>query len=286
MRLIFGLVLLVGIALAGGAVYMVQTYVGSYQQALEEERNKSGEFVPLVDIYVADRAIKYGEPITEADVKLAKHAREFVPEGVYSANRPLFVEGEAPRVALRDMERHEVIMEVKLSEPGADPGLTSRLERGQRAFTINVDVSSGVSGFLRPGDRVDVYWTGRPPETDPSVRRGDVTRLIEAGIKLIAIDQTSNLQNTGQATIARTVTVAATPQEVAALAQAQSTGQLTLSLMGHADDTVAEAIEVDQNMLLGIAEPQAEAKVEVPEVCTIRTRKGSDVVEINIPCTN
>ena len=54
-------------------------------------------------------------------------------------------------------------------------------------------------------------------------------------------------------TIARTVTVAISPQQVAGLAQAQSTGRLSLSLMAANDETVAEAIEVDQRALLGIA---------------------------------
>lgn len=287
MRLIFALVLLAGLAIAGGAVYMAQTYVGSYQAALEEERNKAGEYVPLVEIYLANRTINYGEPVLPEDVVLVKYHREFLPEGVYSeTNNPLFVQDEAPRVALRQMEKYEPIMAVKLSEPGAEAGLTSRLERGQRAFTIEVDVSTGVSGFLRPGDRVDVYWTGRPPETDPSVRRGDVTRLIESGVRLIAIDQSSNTPQAGQATIASTVTIAATPQQVASLAQAQSTGKLTLSLIGNEDDTVAEAIEVDQRALLGLAQLRDEPVAETAQICTIRTRRGSEVVNLEIPCTN
>ena len=52
--------------------------------------------------------------------------------------------------------------------------------------------------------------------------------------------------------IARTVTVSVSPQQVAALAQAQSTGNLSLSLVGAEDDTVAAAIQVDQHALLGI----------------------------------
>lgn len=286
MRLIFGLVLLIGLALAGGAVYMAQTYIGSYQAALEAERNRSGEQVPLSEIYLTTRSIKFGEKILEADVVLAKYPRQYVPEGAFTEANPLFVEGVAPRVALRDMEQFEAVLLQKLSEPGAEAGLTSRLERGQRAFTIEVDVSSGVSGFLQPGDRVDIYWTGRPPDTDSSVRRGDVTRLIQSGIRLIAIDQNSSTAQTSQATIASTVTVAATPQEVAALAQAQSTGNLTLSLMGHSDDTIAEAIEVDQNLLLGIATETTETAQAEPEVCTIRQRRGNELITSVIPCTN
>jgi len=70
------------------------------------------------------------------------------------------------------------------------------------------------------------------------------------------------------------------------LAQAQSTGKLSLSLVGVNDDTVAEAIEVDQRSLLGIKAQETIAEVAQEKVCTIRTRRGAEVVEIPIPCTN
>jgi pilus assembly protein CpaB len=87
--------------------------------------------------------------------------------------------------------------------------------------------------------------------------------------------------------IARTVTVAINPQQVASLAQAQSTGSLSLSLVGNFDDTVAEAIEVDQRSLLGLAEmPEIQQQREEPRerVCTIRTRRGAEVVETPVAC--
>lgn len=175
-------------------------------------------------------------------------------------------------------------MAVKVTEPGEDAGLTSRLQRGMRAYAIKVDVTSGVSGFLRPGDRVDVYWTGRVSGNLDS-DRGDITKLIETGVHLIAVDQTAN-GGLDEAKIARTVTVAVTPGQVAALAQAQTTGILSLSLVGADDDTVAEAVQVDQRMLLGIEREAAAIQAEVEKVCTIRTRRGAEVVELPIPCTN
>ncbi|WP_146590623.1 Flp pilus assembly protein CpaB [Puniceibacterium confluentis] len=285
MRLVFGLVLMAGLGLAGFAVYMAQNYIGAYQNALEQERAKSDDAVPTAKIYIATRAVAYGETLAPEDVRLAPWPKESLPETYFDEETPLMVEGEKPRVAVRQIEKNEAIMAVKVSEPGGDAGLTSRLERGQRAFAIKVDVASGVSGFLRPGDRVDVYWTGRAPGRDMNLPQGDVTKLIETGVQLIAIDQQANA-NGSDATIARTVTVAASPQQVAGLAQAQSTGRLSLSLMGATDDTVAQADEVDQRSLLGITPTEMKAEAEVAQVCTIRTRRGAEVVEIPIPCTN
>ena len=284
MRLVFGLVLVAGLALAGFAVYMAQSYIGAYESALTEARSKTVAEVPTQPIYITTRAIAYGEQIMPEDVALAPWPTAILPEGYFDEENPFLDEGGQLRVAVRAMEKHEALMAVKVSEPNGDAGLTSRLERGQRAFAIKVDVASGVSGFLRPGDRVDVYWTGRLPDDDPNLPRGDVTKLIQTGIRLIAIDQSAEA-DIAAASIARTVTVAASPQEIAALAQAQSTGNLSLSLMSLNDDTVAEAIEVDQRSLLGLQQETRKTEAKL-KPCVMRVRRGAEVVEKPIPCTN
>ncbi|MFD1342413.1 Flp pilus assembly protein CpaB [Litorisediminicola beolgyonensis] len=286
MRLVFGLVLIAGLGLAAVAVYMAKNYIGAYETALQEERERQNEIVKTRDIYIATRAIAFGETLTTEDVRLAKWTVDALPETYFDEENPFFVPEEGPRVALRPIELNEAFSSVKVSEPGGDAGLTSRLEKGQRAFALRVDVASGVSGFLRPGDKVDIYWTGNIRMSDPNLPQGDVTKLIQAGITLIAIDQTAEVDAPESAMIARTVTVAVTPQQVAALAQAQSTGSLSLSLMAHNDETVAEAIEVDQRTLLGIKKEEKKSPTKSLQVCTIRTRRGNDVVEIPIPCTN
>ncbi|MCT4555325.1 MAG: Flp pilus assembly protein CpaB [Pelagimonas sp.] len=282
MRLVFGLVLIAGLGLAGFAVYMAQNYIGAYENALKKERAKSTAAVPTKEIYVATRAIAFGEEILTEDVRLAPWPKEILPEGYFDAENPFFVDGEGNRVAIRALEMHDAMVQVKVSAPGGDAGLTSRLKKGERAFAIKVDVASGVSGFLRPSDRVDIYWTGRIPGNDPNLPEGDVTKLIQTGIRLIAIDQMAN-SDTTDATIARTVTVAASPQQIAALAQAQSTGSLSLSLMSNTDETVAEAIEVDQLSLLGLEKAQQDAPRAL-RTCTRIVRRGVEKTEIPIPC--
>ena len=285
MRMVFGLVLLVGVALAGGAVYMAKNYIGAYQNELARERASRQEIIPTVDVYVAQRSLKYGEALNSDDFRLVAWPETAIPEGTFVGQGSLYPEGENDlRYVLRAMEKDEAIMAIKVTEPGEEAGITSQLERGMRAFAIKVDVASGVSGFLRPGDRVDVYWTGRIQGRNRD-DRGEVTKLIDTAIKLIAIDQTS-AGDIDAATIARTITVAIRPEQVAALAQAQSSGRLSLSLVGADDDTIASAFQIDQDMLLGIEAEEVTAELEEKKVCTIKTRRGAEVVVIPIPCTN
>ncbi len=287
MRAAFGLVLVVGVALAGGAVLMAKNHIEANQAALARERANNQQSVPTVGVYVAGEQLKYGRQLTKADVKRVAWPQNAIPEGAFTDEATLFPSEDLndARYVLRTMEKGEPLMAVKITEPGQDAGITSRLTKGMRAFAIRVDVASGVSGFLRPGDRVDVYWSGSPPSGRGEDRRGEVTRLIETNIELIAVDQSAGSDLTG-ATIARTVTVTARPEQVAALAQAQATGRLSLALVGSEDDTIASLVEVDQRSLLGIAEAEAPAPAEEEKVCTIRNRRGGEVVSIPIPCSN
>jgi len=276
MRIVFGLVLIVGVALAGGAMYMAKDRISQYQNVLAVQRAELDKAVAVTEIFVANRQIRYGEPITKADVRPISWPSAALPNNAFTDASALFPDDERPRIALRIMERDEPILAVKVTEPGQDAGVSSRLSKGMRAFAITVDVTSGVSGFLRPGDRVDVYWTG-------TGNNESVTRLIEPGISLIAIDQNDDLDR-NRPVIARTVTVEAAPEQIAVLAQAQATGRLSLALVGVRDDTVSDLVEVNSNRILGVEDaPEASA---APEVCMIRTRKGAEVVNIPIPCTN
>lgn len=284
MRLVFGLVLLAGIGLAGLAAYMVNDYIAQQNRALAAARAAQSPSVPMVEVVIANRQLRFGQPLRREDVRTIAWPRNAVPEGAFTDMATLFPEGETrDRVVLRAMERFEPVMLVKVSAPGQDAGITSRLTRGMRAFTIRVDVTTGVSGFLRPGDVVDVYWTGQ------AGNRREITRLIQAGLRLIAVDQSADQDRGLQPVIARNLTVEVTAQQAAALAQAQSTGRLALALVGAMDDTLSEAVEMDQRTLLGIEaeEPVAEAPAPVEEeTCHVRTRRGGEVVQIRIPCTN
>jgi pilus assembly protein CpaB len=261
---------------------MAKDYIGQYQAELAKARQMQQAIVPTQMVYVASKPLKYGDTLKQDDVRAVKWPVDAMPEGVFTDMATLFPEDtDEPRLIVRPMEENEAVLSVKITEPGEDIGLTTRLEKGMRAFAIRVDVASGVSGFLRPGDRVDVYWTGA---VDAGNGREEITRLIETNVSLIAVDQIDNELN--GARIARTVTVQATPEQVAALAQAQSTGKLSLSLVGAGDDTEVSEIEVDQVSLLGLTVAAPQVAAPAPKVCSIRTRRGAEVVAIQIPCTN
>ena len=133
-------------------------------------------------------------------------------------------------------------------------------------------MATGVSGFLSPGDEVDIYWSGRNLDQT-------ITRLILEKVKIIAIDQQANSESL-RPTVARTVTLQVSPDIVAKLVQFQSSGNLTLSLRGVEDTTTAGAISVDTNSLIG----NEIIPVEEVQKCYRTVRRGVEIIKNEVPC--
>ena len=290
MRMVFGLVLILGLGLAGFAVYMAQGYIAQTQEERDRLQAAQDAAPDLVDVVVANKPLKYGDKLTREDLEVIKWQADKVPEGAFNviaaaqggdaAIIPVYFEGETRlRAALRSLEAYEPVLAKKITEPGVDAGITANLSPGMRALAINVDVSSGVSGFLRPGDRVDIYWSG-------TANGSETTKLIQAAVMLIAIDQSADADRPDETQIARTVTVQATSEQVAALALAQQSGKLTLALVGAGDTADVGAVQINRETLLGITEEVAPVEAAPEKVCTIRTNKGGEVVETQIQCSN
>ncbi len=90
MRVIFGLVLLVGVALAGGAVYMAKDYIGQYQAELARAKQLENAIVPTQSVFVAAKKLRYGDILKPEDVKEVKWPVNAIPEGSFTDMAVLF----------------------------------------------------------------------------------------------------------------------------------------------------------------------------------------------------
>ena len=281
MRLVFLLVLLLGMGIAGFAGYLILQQIGGYDNRVaklqKEIRSLKKKVVETKSVMIATERISYGEALSDRHVRVVKFPAKALPKGAFFSKEALLGETKdektAGRVAIRLIEAGEVIMSSKVSKFGEDAGVAARLEVGERAFTLRVDVASGVSGFLRPGDIVDVIWTGTGQDGNTE------TRLLLDGIRLMAIDQLAD-EDRAKPIVARTVTVGATPSIVGVLAQAQATGKLQLALRGIDDDAkTGETVVIDQDDILQV-ERRAKRKK-----CYQTIRKGTEVTKRQIACS-
>lgn len=279
MRAVFGLVLLVGMGLAGFAIYLVKEQFDSQDARLNQVRERAASAVVTVEVYAPSRALTYGELITPEDVTLIQYARDFLPEGVFQTEEELFPDGlDTPRVVTRPMEINEPILAVKVTEPGAPRGITALLRPGMRAYPLPDRVTQAFSQELRPTDRVDIYWNGRLSSGRNS------TSLIMTGLEVIAVDQPGARGRGG-----RGVVLEVTPQDFAALSTAQNAGSLSLTPVGTGDNTVVQVETTDIEAVLGIEAPvveEAPAPVveEAPKQCFITQRSGTESIRVQIQC--
>jgi pilus assembly protein CpaB len=284
MRAVFALVLIVGMALAGVAVYMIQGYMSDLEGALRKEQAFNAQAGKLVEVFVFAKPKNYGDALAEEDVVAIYWPEKNLPETIFRDKAVLFPENaDGPRYIMRSTEAYEPVLASRVTEPGELASLTSKLEKGKRAFAIRVGANSGISNFVKPDDYIDILWTG-----NVSGGEGEITRQIESAILVIAVDKVINESQVSSDNVARSVTVAATPDQVARLAQAQATGKLTLSLAADASEVLAGTVETDTNSMLGIIVEEAAPEVIVEEEvkCYAKQRSGGVLVDTNveIPC--
>ena len=117
--------------------------------------------------------------------------------------------------------------------------LAAALGPGMRAVTVPVNTSSGVAGFVFPGDRVDLVLTQQVQgggEGQPL----KVSETIVRNVRVLATDQRIDSKGEDGKTEVKTfsnVTIEVTPRIAEKVAVAQSMGSLTLSLRSIADNT-------------------------------------------------
>ena len=289
MRVIFGLVLVLGMGLAGFAVFMVKDYMSAQQAQLQQERARAAMVVDVVEVIAAAKPLTFGDRLTAEDVVTVQYAREFLPEGVFATMEDLFPEGtDIQRSLIRPVEPNEVILASDVTAPGEVASITQQLDPRMRAFTIRVDASTAVSGFLRPGDNVDIYWTG----TVSGQRGSEETNLIGSSISLVAVDQSTD-RNLATTRIPSTVTVEVSPDDVARLAQAQADGRLSLALVGRDSDSQMvpageQAIFLPEPPVKVSAAPEPVIMAPAPEPerrCFTTVRRGTAADQVEIACS-
>ena len=112
----------------------------------------------VVDVVVASTTVAYNEKLKRTDLKVVSWPRASKPVGAFGSIDDVFID-KADRFFTTKVVKNEVLLPGKLSEPGRQPTLAALLHNNTRAVSVRVDDVVGVSGFVRPGDFVDVMMT-------------------------------------------------------------------------------------------------------------------------------
>jgi pilus assembly protein CpaB len=183
-------------------------------------KNQNHPALEMQDVLVAARDLKVEEVVRPDMVKLVQMAKANVPPGTFTSAKDV----EDRWVQIKMLEG-EPILDRKLAPKGSPAGMVARIPKGMRAFAIDVNEQTGVSGFILPDHRVDVCQNINGPNNKSEAETILQDVLVLASGQVFTRPEDRSIQS-------RTVTLAVTPEQVDILVAAKGKGTLTLALRG------------------------------------------------------
>lgn len=231
MRLKSILLVVVALVLAGFTAFMVRNWLDAERAAAQRAMANRPQSAPApagVQVLVAKRELPVGTFLRP------EHLRwQIWPEAslspAYAVEGKKKIEDYVGSVVRLPVAEGEPITDGRVVSPGNSGFLAAVLRPGYRAISIPVTMTSSISGFVFPGDHVDVLLTHNlPMPVDGGLERragGTIMR----DIRVLALDQKVDVKP-GEAAVPRTATVEVTPKQSEVMALVVEMGKLSLSL--------------------------------------------------------
>ena len=205
-------------------------FANNYFSGVEQKQQRVAEEQKLSRIVVASQDMGFGLPLSQQNLRLANWPASSVPAGAFTSLEAAMRDN---RVALRPIVTGEPVLASKVSGADGRATLSANLPLGRVAFAIPINDTSGVGGFVRPGDVVDVLLT-RPIPGAGTSSTDKMTDVVLEAIPVLGIDQISDENATKPAT-GKTATLEVDTVGAQKLALSIQLGTLSLALRNVAD---------------------------------------------------
>ncbi len=266
------IVILVGIAAAIAAVMLARGILSDnanqpiIPQQVEVE-------VPKTNVLVSLRDLRVGESLSEADLGWTEWPDDLVQlNHITQDNQPDAVQDFSGTVVRLPIFEQEALLAQKVVSRGETGIMAALLSPGKRAVAIEISEESASGGFILPDDRVDVILTH---EVEVRTVNGfeDLIETITVleNVRVLAIDQGISVEAESTTAIGATATLELGPGDVEALALAERSGRLSLSLRSMADAALHGDIVISN------AEQLVRAAQDAGTVTVYKSGRVSDV---------
>ncbi|MGH6729146.1 MAG: Flp pilus assembly protein CpaB [Sphingomicrobium sp.] len=191
-------------------------------------------------VLVARKALPVGTIIDAESLAFQAWPKELVQNAYYTEGSPDADMAKLLGTVVRNpVTAGQPLTHGALVGPKDRGFLAAALGPGMRAVTVPVSTSSGVAGFVFPGDRVDMMLTSDVAGggDGPPLK---VSETIVRNLRVLATDQRIDSKDDEGKTVVKTfntVTLEATPRIAEKIAVAQTMGSLSLALRSIADNT-------------------------------------------------
>ncbi len=216
--------ILIALMIAGAGSFLLYQWMKSLP---EKKQAADIEPVKTIDVAVAAIELPWGTKLNADMVKMVPFLKESLPDGYVSDQEAL-----KGRVLITPLKPSEPILLSKLApEDVTVGGVSAIVTPGKRAIAVKGDKIIGISGFIRPGNKVDVLVTITNPET-----KENMTKLVLENILVLATGvEMYNDENNKSAPV-DVYTLEVTPEHGEKLALAATRGRLQFALRNSKDD--------------------------------------------------
>jgi len=233
-RRLVALVFSLAFGLAGVAIAR-NWYTGQVRALERQKQELMANYQSPVPVLAAAADLAPGTTITPSNLTTISVPQKFIQP--YAARSPNDVVG---LVAGAPIAEGEQLLTNKLRRPDAAPltpadaTLSMVTPKGARAVTIAVDSITGVGGFVRPGDKVDILWTLKlPGDQAATLTLFQEVPVLAVGGEIAGRPRRGGEEGApaaGSLSVQATVTLAMSPQDTSALLFAREQGKIQLSL--------------------------------------------------------
>ena len=214
--------LALALLIAGAGSLLVYNWVGA-DKAVKVYKQPE---VKTVLASVAAIDLPWGTKLLPAMIKTVPYLEESVPRGYIQDPDKL-----VGRVTVSPLKVNEMIFESKLAPTTIESGGVSAIIRaGKRAVAVKGDKVIGISGFVNPGNRVDVLVTLKDPRT-----KLDVSKLVLEDVPVLASGTQIEQNEKGEPAPVDVYTLEVTPEEAEKLALGAAEGKLQFALRNITD---------------------------------------------------
>lgn len=234
----------VALAIAGAAAFFVRAWLTAEQAKPVQQVEQRG-----LAVLVAKASLPAGTFLKESDLRWQPWPDDSV-DPAYMLEGQVDMASLVGAVVRRGIDAGEPITPGRVVKPGDRGFLAAVLKPGMRAISMAVNETSGVSGLVFPGDRVDIILTH-------SLNGGDGDQPLRASetvlenVRVLALDQKLNDVD-GEPEVASTATIEVTPKQVEMIAVVGELGRMSLSLrsLGKPDEEALAAGDPQESELL------------------------------------
>ena len=237
------------IVLAGGTALLARAWLAAERSKELSEAAPMALATPAKSVLVARTEIRRGQILRPDEMVWQTWPEGGLDKTYVVMGGPRTPESFAGWVAKNPIVGGEPISEAKIIAPGNRGFLAAVLRPGMRAISVPVTITSGISGFIFPGDQVDLLLTySVPVMTAPSDKDKDkkasyehkVAETVLRDIRVIAIDQRLE-SKPGEAVVAHTATFEVPAKQTEVILLASEIGKVTLILRPLVPDPAEQA---------------------------------------------